>query len=52
MIDARPASGKQCWFLANLLHKAGEDADSIGMADTNAILTSKKASTFIGDFIQ
>ena len=49
LIDARPASSKQVWYLAGLMEKAGETPNDIGLgwAHTGAVLTSAKASHFI-----
>jgi hypothetical protein len=47
------ASGKQCWFLASLMIKAGDTpADwDIGYTHTNAVLTKKKASFIIDQYL-
>jgi hypothetical protein len=46
------ATTKQCWYLASLIHKAGESADDIGcgIADTSSLLTKAKASLYIDDY--
>ena len=46
IIDREPATGKQCWFLAGLLIKAGLDEEAIDCAitNTNAVLTKRDAS--------
>ncbi len=41
-----PASSKQCWFLASLILKAGEDG-SDWLLDTNSALSKDKASSLI-----
>lgn len=49
LIDRRPATRKQCWYLAGLLEGAGDDAAAIdcGPTNTNAVLTCARASHFI-----
>ncbi len=49
MIDATPATSKQCWYLAGLLAEAGLDADMVGceLTNTSAVLTCRAASGFI-----
>lgn len=51
--NARPATGKQCWFLAGLLATLGLDADDAGHGalDSNSMLTSKAASDLIEYYI-
>lgn len=53
LIDREPASSKQCWFLAGLIFKAGEDASAIDMeiSNTQAILTKKAASFWIDQYL-
>jgi len=52
-VNRRGASEKQVTFLASLMEQLGHDADVIGCgcAHTNAILTSKVASGWIGQFL-
>lgn len=47
-VDAQ-ASGKQIWFLAGLMAKAGEEPKSwdVGLTNTMAQLTKRKASDII-----
>lgn len=47
LVEATPASGKQVWFLAGLLMRAGKDDLHITEGNTNFVLTSRKASFFI-----
>jgi hypothetical protein len=53
MIDREPATGKQVWFLAGLIAKAGKDAGDIdcGCLNTQAILTKRMASEFIAMYL-
>ena len=46
IIDREPATGKQCWFLAGLLLKAGltEEYLDCGCTNSNAVLTKRDAS--------
>ena len=46
LVDATPATGKQCWYLAKLILEAGDNAGD-WTCDTNAVLTKKKASEWI-----
>jgi len=49
-VNATPASGKQCWFLAGLLVKANAEADVNDMiVNTSYVLTSRRASSMIED---
>lgn len=54
LVDARPATPKQCWFLAGLMVNAGvtPDAEGIGYLNSRAILTSAKASKLIDEYLQ
>lgn len=49
----RPASGKQCFYIASLCFKNNVELEDIGMgiAQTNAILSSKAASNIIGNLL-
>lgn len=49
-VNQRPATGKQCWFLASLMVKAGDDADD-WMLNQNQVLTCKLASELIDDYL-
>jgi len=53
MIEAAPATGKQCWYLAGLLADHGMTADDIecGVGTTNAVLTKSKASRYISELL-
>lgn len=48
----KPATGKQCWYLASLMETAGDNAAGIGCSITNtsATLTSGQASRYIADY--
>lgn len=50
MIDQRPASSKQTWFLAGLIVKAGEDGSDY-MINTNLVLTCREASSLIDTYL-
>jgi hypothetical protein len=50
-IDREPASGKQCWFLASLMLKAGADLGDI-LVDTHFVLTKSKASSMIDSYLR
>lgn len=50
MIDREPATGKQCWYLAGLMAKAGEDGGEF-ITNTSAILTKKRASALIQQYL-
>lgn len=43
------ASHKQCWFLAGLIAKAGEEASGVIEGDR---LTSRNASFYIGSYLR
>lgn len=49
MIDRDPATSKQCWFLASLILKAGEDG--YDWTDGNRVLTKREASTLIDTYL-
>ena len=53
IVDLRGASQKQVNFLASLMEQCGKDASDIGCecTQTNAVLTSKQASRYIGDYL-
>lgn len=53
MVGGCPATGKQCWFLAGLILKDGhaETDFSAIVCDTSFVLTSKKASTMINQYL-
>lgn len=46
------ATAKQCWFLAGLMLKAGDQPRDIGCgaSNSNAVLTSKQASFWIDQY--
>lgn len=46
MVDAEPATSKQCWFLAGLLAESGRDAQAVecGCTQTHSVLTKTRAS--------
>ena len=47
-----PASGKQCWFLAGLILKAGETINDVfDITNTNVALSMKEASALISDYL-
>lgn len=48
---ARPASSKQCWFLAKLMMDRGDNVEGITGGNTNFVLTSARASVFISDYL-
>lgn len=50
-IDREPATSKQCWFLAGLILKAGEDGSEI-IADTSYVLTKREASALIDQYLK
>lgn len=50
-VNREGATRKQVWFLAGLLFKAGENADSVTGSNTNYILTKREASALIDTFI-
>lgn len=49
MIDRDPATSKQCWFLASLILKAGEDG--YDWTDSSRVLTKREASTLIDTYL-
>lgn len=51
-VNATPASSKQCWFIAGLMLKTGNehDIDDI-IVDTSYVLTSRRASGMIEDYL-
>ncbi len=51
LIEARPASAKQVWYLAGLMAERsyGLDWAGCGVLDTQAILTSREASRLIDE---
>tara|TARA_R110000824_G_scaffold161741_2_gene337160 strand:- start:1135 stop:1788 length:654 start_codon:yes stop_codon:yes gene_type:complete len=53
IVNRRGASPKQIEFLASLMEQCGKDARDIGCECTqsNAVLTSKQASRYIGDYL-
>lgn len=54
IIDRRPASGKQCWFLAGLMEQLGEEPSDYGYGPehTTAVLTCKIASRMIDNCLR
>lgn len=48
MIDRDPATGKQCWYLAHLIM---QNDDINNYIDSNFVLTKKRASQMINDFL-
>lgn len=46
IVDREPATKKQCWFLAGLILKSGED-HSDWIVNTSAVLTKARASALI-----
>jgi len=50
-VDQAPATGKQCWFLAGLILKAGEDGGKF-IANTSYVLTKRRASGLIDDYLK
>lgn len=52
--DRAPATTKQCWYLAGLLFKAGDEPRDLGLAlsNSNAVLTSKQASFWIDQYLK
>lgn len=48
------ATSKQCWFLAGLMFKAGDEPRDIdlGISNSNAVLTSKNASFWIDSYLK
>jgi hypothetical protein len=51
MIDREPATSKQCWFLAGLILKAGEDGSEY-IVNTSLVLTKGKASQMIDAYLK
>lgn len=51
MVGARPASGKQCWFLAKLILENDDGSFYDELSSFNTVLTSKKASFIISDLL-
>jgi len=51
MIDREPATPKQCWFLAGLILKAGEDGGEY-IVNTSLVLTKRHASTLIDTYLR
>ena len=49
-IDSDPATGKQCWFLAGLILKAGEDGNDY-VTNTSLVLTKRYASGLIDTYL-
>ena len=50
-IEVTPASGKQCWFLASLMVKAG-DNDPRAFLHSDTPLTSREASRVIDSYLK
>lgn len=52
IISRTPASQKQCWYLAGLLHARGLTANDVecGALNTQAVLCSGRASRMIDEF--
>jgi hypothetical protein len=48
MLGMRPASAKQCWFLAGLMESAN---DGFTAVDTQLVLSSRKASEWIDMYL-
>jgi hypothetical protein len=51
MIGRVPATSKQCWFIAGLILKTGDDG-SEWITNTSAMLTKSKASKLIESYLQ
>lgn len=51
MIDREPATPKQCWYLAHLLIKAGEDGSDY-ILSTSYVLTKSRASGLIEMYLK
>lgn len=49
MIDRDPATGKQCWYLAHLILKSGEDG--YDWVNSNTVLTKREASNLIDTYL-
>lgn len=49
-VDAEPATSKQCWFLAGLILKAGEDGTDYSL-NTSLVLTKTEASQLIDAYL-
>ncbi len=49
IIDAKPASSKQCWYLASLIARQRNAEDEYGdlLLNTSFVLTSRRASSMI-----
>lgn len=50
-VDREPASSKQCWFLAGLILKSGEDGSEY-LINSNYVLTKREASTLIDTYLK
>ncbi len=50
-VNATGSTGKQNWFLASLILKAGENSYTLFGSDTNAILSKREASQYIDDYL-
>lgn len=46
-----PATGKQCWFLAGLIAKSGENVFEVFPNALNMALDKKMASTMIDSYL-
>lgn len=51
IIDQEPATAKQCWFLAGLVLKAGEDGNEY-FTNTSLVLTKRRASMLIDQYLK
>lgn len=53
LVEATPATSKQCWYLAGLIEKAGDTPEGLGLdvTNTNAVLTARKASWWIDQYL-
>lgn len=49
-VGLEPATSKQCWFLAGLLLKDGDDGEE-WLLNTSKILTKKQASARISELV-
>jgi len=53
IVDAEPASPKQCWFLAGLIVKADDEEQAREFVlNTSLVLTRRRASLMIGNYLE
>jgi hypothetical protein len=51
VIDREPATSRQCWFLAGLIVKSGEDHSEY-VLNFNCVLTKSRASRLIDSYVK